>query len=88
MVKTFDPKKLARKGQAYYDRVLRSKLEPKHKGKYLILDVETGEYEMDADELAALDRYEAKHSGHLCYVIRVGYPVSGSIGVNWEGRGA
>jgi len=69
-----------RRGQDYYDRFLRDKLEPEHKGKYLVLDIETGEYEMDADEMAAIDRARARMPETLFYILRVGCPTADRIG--------
>jgi hypothetical protein len=79
---------IARRGQEYYDRSLRAQLEPEHKGKYLVLDVDTGDYEMDESQLAALDRAEAKHPDTVFYTLRVGYRAVGRIGARFrEGRG-
>lgn len=65
---------LVRQGQALYDRELRPKLEPEHKGDYLVLDVGTGQYELDEDECAAIRRARAKKPHTLFYILRVGYP--------------
>jgi len=64
---------LVKQGQAVYDRELRPKLEPKHKGEYLVLDVDTGEYELDEDECAAIRRARARKPHTLFYILRVGY---------------
>ncbi len=45
-----------------------------------MLDVESGDYEVDADELAAIGRARAKHPGRLFYILRVGYRASVYIG--------
>jgi hypothetical protein len=68
------------RGEDYYDRFLRDNLEPEHKGKFLALDVETGEYEMDADEMAAIDRARARMPGKVFYILRVGYPAAHRLG--------
>lgn len=81
-----DREELARKGQQYYDQHLRDKLEPDHTGEYLFLDVETGDYEMDHDELAAMERARAKHPASVFYILRVGYPTAGSIGARHPRR--
>lgn len=70
---------LARQGKDYYRHTLRAKLEPEHNGEYLVLDVETGEYELDGDELAALRRARAKKPRTVFYILRVGYPTVGRI---------
>ena len=70
---------LVRQGQAFYDLALRPKLEPEHRGEYLVLDVETGEYELDEDECAAIRRARAKKPHTLFYILRVGYPTADRI---------
>jgi len=75
-----DPEAFARRAEEYYARALRAQVEPKHKGESLVLDVESGDYEVDADELAAIDRARAKHPERLFYILRVGYRASVCIG--------
>jgi hypothetical protein len=41
---------IARRGKKLYERTIRAQVEPEHKGKLLVLNLETGEYEMDADD--------------------------------------
>jgi len=75
-----DPEAFARRAEEHYARALRAKLEPQHKGEYLVLDVESGDYEVDADEMVAIDRARAKHPDRLFYILRVGYRASVFIG--------
>jgi hypothetical protein len=74
-----DLEDLARRGQEYYDRFLRAKLLPKHKGEFVVLDPETGDYEIDEDEVAAMERARARHPDRLFYILRVGYRTSMSF---------
>jgi hypothetical protein len=74
---------IARRGQEYYDQFLRAKVESEHKGEFLVLDVETGDYELDESELAALDRAEAKHPQSVFYTLRVGYRGAHRIGARF-----
>jgi len=75
-----DRHQLGRRGQAYYDQHLRARLEPEHDGKFLVLEVETADYEMDDDEMAAIQRARAKHPQSLFYVLRVGHRAAHRIG--------
>lgn len=81
-----DRQALARRGQEYYDRFLRPELEPEHKGKYLVLDVDSGDYELDSDEMAAIDRARAKHPDRIFYILRVGYRAAVYIGAKVNGE--
>lgn len=74
---------IAERGQALYDHQVRGKVEPNYKGKYLVLDIETGEYEIDDYELAALERAKAKSPDAALYMLRVGYSSAYRMG----GRG-
>jgi len=43
-----------------YRRSIRDKVMPQHNGKFLIVDIESGDYEIDEDDLAAEDRLRAR----------------------------
>ena len=80
------PEEIARRGQEHYDRFLRAKIEPEHTGEFLVLDVETGEYELDEDEMAAIQRASTRHPDGQFYILRVGYRAAHCIGARAEAR--
>ena len=49
-------KQSAERGQALYDTQIRAQVEAEHRGKFLVLDVNTGDYEIDAEDLIACHR--------------------------------
>ena len=51
---------IVRRGQDIYEREIRPKVEAGNQGKFLVINTETGEYEMDADDLAAAKRAKAR----------------------------
>ena len=63
----------ARRGLEIYERAIRAQIAPEHKGKLLVINLETGEYEMDADDTAALDRAKARFGDAETFTLRVGY---------------
>lgn len=71
---------IVERGQALYDQQIRGKVEPEHNGKFLVLDIETGDYEVDTDSRAAFDRADAKRPGAPFYILRVGYPTAVRLG--------
>ncbi len=71
---------IAVRGKEIYENQLRAKLEPENIGKFLVIDIETGEYEMDDDDLIASRRALRKKPGAARYGMRIGYPTSGTIG--------
>ena len=71
---------IVQRGQALYDQQIRVKVETSHQGKFLVLDIETGEYEIDISELAALKRAKAKNPNAALYILRVGHPTAYRLG--------
>lgn len=68
------------RGKEIYEIQLKGKLEPQNIGKFLVIDIETGEYEMDEDDLtASLRAYEKKPEGAR-FGMRIGYRASGTLG--------
>jgi hypothetical protein len=74
---------VVRRGKELYEQQIRAKVEAGNKGKFLIINVETGEYEMDDDRLAASDRAAARFPGAALYAMRIGFPTMGRIGLGF-----
>ena len=74
------PEEIARCGQEIYDRELRSRLESTQKGRFVVIDVLTNDYEIDDDDLAASDRILARNPGAVLYGVRIGYPAAYRLG--------
>jgi hypothetical protein len=73
-------KEAARIGRRIYDREIREKVETKHRGKFLFVDIDTGDYEFDADQVAAGERLRERHPDSLLYMVRIGYPTAVKFG--------
>lgn len=76
----YTPEEIAARGEAIYDRDIRSKVEGAHHGKFLVLDVETGDYEIDEDDLTATMRLLDRRPGTVSYGIRIGYRTAYRLG--------
>jgi len=76
----YTSEEIVRRGQALYDQQIRAQVEASHQGKFLVLDIESGEYEIDVDELAALKRAKAKNPDAALYILRVGYSTAYRVG--------
>ena len=74
------PEEVARRGEEIYQQKLRAQVEKQHIGDFLILDVLTGDYEIDRDDLTASDRLRAKNPNAVAYGLRIGYPAAYHIG--------
>lgn len=67
-------------GEAIYRQKIRDKVEPKYKGKFLVIDIEMGEYEMNADDLVATKRLLARRPDAVVYGLQIGFPTAYRIG--------
>ena len=76
----YTSEEIVQRGQALYEEQIRAEVEAEHTGKFLVVDIETGMYEIDASELAAFDRARAKHSDAVLYLLRIGYDTAYRIG--------
>ncbi len=71
---------VASRGESMYINRIRDKLNPEYKGKYLVIDVETGAYVINHDDLAATKQLLASHPDAVIYGLRIGYPSAYRIG--------
>ncbi len=62
----------AERGEAIYDRDVRPKLTSEADGQVVVIDIETGSYEVDVDEIAASDRLLARCPDAQIWFRRVG----------------
>lgn len=76
------------RGQRIYDERLKALLEPAYNGKFVVIDVETGEYEVDSVHRAASDRAFAKHPRARLYATRAGSPTLGRLGLHTSVSGS
>ena len=76
----YSAEEISRRGEEIYERQLRDKLEPQHKGRFLVIDIETGEYDIDDDDLKATFRAHRKRPNGAHFGMRVGYEASDMLG--------
>ena len=76
----YTPNEVSSRGEAIYEQQIRNKVEAKYKGKFLVIDIETGEYEVDADDLMATKRLLAKRPDAILYGLRIGFLTPYQIG--------
>ena len=74
------PDEIADKGQALYEQRLRDQVEGTHLGQYLLIDVETGDYEIGPEHLATAKKLRARYPQASLYGIKIGYPATVAIG--------
>ena len=71
---------ICERGQGIYDRSIRAAVEPNQKGNFVAIDVETGEYAVNADQIAVVDLLRARQPEALIYLVRVGHPAVVRLG--------
>ena len=76
----YTTEEVGRRGQALYEQQIRDKVETENEGKFLVLDITTGAYEIDEDDLVASDRLLAKYPRAVVYGLRIGYPSAYRLG--------
>jgi hypothetical protein len=76
----YSSEEIASLGQARYDQEIQNQLDASARGKFLVLDIETGEYEIDVDERVALKRARSKHPDAALYLLRIGHPTAYRLG--------
>jgi hypothetical protein len=72
--KEIHAKRLAEVGERLYEENLRSKLEPIHNGKIVVIDAESGDYFLGANLHEANAKARKKYPNKVFYAIKVGYP--------------
>ena len=81
----FTKEEPGQRGRELYDRAIRPIVEDGNRGKIVVMDVETGEWEMGDDNLELAHRMLAKRPGAALYAMRVGFPAVVKIGGSWGG---
>lgn len=68
----YSKEEFARRGDALYEDDIRPLVEEGGEGQFVAIDIETGSYEVDADELAASDRLLARVPDAQVWLQRIG----------------
>lgn len=71
-----DREELARRGDDMFARLVRPALRPEDHGKFVAIDVESGSFEVDEDDHAAVSRLHARAPGAKVWLVRAGYPAT------------
>jgi hypothetical protein len=82
------PEELARLGTEVLERCVRPMLRPEDDDKFIALDVQTGEYEVDENDYAAVSRLRARNPAAEVWLSRVGHPAAHKMrrdrGATWH----
>ncbi len=78
----FSKEVISFRGRAIYEEKLKGDIEADNMDKFLIIDIETEDFEIDSDDMVASDRAHRKHPNGAFYGMRIGRRSSGSIGAS------
>jgi hypothetical protein len=69
----YSKEEFARRGDAIYDKEVRPQLKADDVGKFAAIDIESGMYAIDADELKACDKLRKRLPSAQIWMVRIGY---------------
>ena len=68
----YSKEEFVKRGDALYEQLIRPVFEPSHNGQFAAIDIETGEFEVDASEIAAGNRLRARLPNAQTWMSRIG----------------
>ena len=69
-------RELESRGEAIYRERIRHLVEPPETGKFVVIDIYSGDYEIDERDADASGRLLSRHPNALTWAVRVGYPTA------------
>ncbi len=82
----YTPEEVELRGEDLYEREIRQLVEVGNQGKFVVVDIETGEFEVDDDDLRATKLALAKRPDAVLYGLRIGYPTAYTMGAHIGGE--
>ena len=73
-------KDFARRGKEIYERSIRASVEADHAGDFVAIDIDSGAWELHADDYTATERLLAARPKARIWLVRVGSPAAYRIG--------
>jgi hypothetical protein len=71
---------IAHRAERLYEDNIRAEVEPGHIGEYLVIDVDSGGYLIDTDDVAVTKRAAARFPGAPLFIMRIGHPTATRLG--------
>jgi hypothetical protein len=76
----YSKEEFARRGEEIFERDIRRQLGGADDEQFVLIDIETGDFEIDADEQAAFERLQARRPDAQVWMRRVGSPYARRFG--------
>lgn len=84
----YSREEVARRGDEIYESEVLPRLNPADDGKYALIDIETADYEIDRDEIAASDRLFARHPDAQVWMRQIGSAHARRFGPRFKTAGS
>ncbi len=72
-IRTIDKNELVAQGEEIYEKKLKDKLEPGHKGEIVAIDIKSGDYFLGKSVIEADKKAREKHPDEVFYFNKIGY---------------
>lgn len=76
----YSKEEFALRGDEIYDRIVHPRVKAEDEGKFVVIDIETEDFEVDGDEISASDRLLARNPDAQAWLTRVGSRYARSFG--------
>lgn len=71
---------VAERGKVIYQSQIQPRITESDAGKFLVIDVATGAYDIDGDEMSALRRAKERRKDPVLFVMRIGFKTAHKMG--------
>lgn len=75
---------IAARGEKIYDEKIRSEVEVAHHGDFVVIDIDTGDYEVDPKDINASTRLRVRRPEAVTFGLRVGFPAAYRLGGRFQ----
>jgi hypothetical protein len=72
MLTRLSPEEVGERGRSLYRERIRDRVEKEHWGEFVLIDIESGDYEVDQDDVAAEERLLQRRPEAVLYLMRAG----------------
>ncbi len=83
----YSKEEFAKRGDEIYERTVLPRLKKSDEGKFVVIDIDTADYEIDENELAAYDRLVARRPLAQIWVTQVGSRYARRLGPRYQSVG-
>jgi len=78
LIRNADIERIAKEGQKIYDKV-KGEYEPTHNGKFLAIEIESGEVYLGNTSAEAVELAREQHPDKVFYVVKIGYAAAETL---------